>query len=724
MIKNNKIISIASVALTTVALGASAYQDTLITRPQVVKATAQDMSGMPKGMAITKGTEMPGEYSYHPRIIPGITKVHAFGKGVKYNFNATNDETGKLEEYAVFDTDDPATIAAKGRMGVYYENTGMYQGHQVDTKVTILDWDVPNGGGNFQGKPGNQHRIGIGTTFFGLDEPGGYPSTVTRLRIDNIDHQTGEPVKVKGYYSFMDIDGGQAIGIDSQTMKKISTVYYTPDTHMVYKPAQGDYSVIAGYDSVTRNDNYGGVSFAYDDTSSLTFDWYSTGIDIKHGDPLDLGPKKNQQAANEIAPKLSSNYDASAGKDVAEISGSVPFSSFHGSWIEYGAQAILPHKPDKPHKYVSDSDEGTDNPSKIGLINKSVDHNTLKNRYESYHYQITHSVPEEKSEFYYKSYEITDKLDKILESPTNIKVYDEQNQDVTYRFTVNVDNNELKVIAKPSTLTQSDFYGNNYKVTFDTKVKPGVSLANHVDPEHKDQALIKNKPTVTVDDDSVDGNTTKTNIPFVPDNTDKRVSTDGNGDTTKLDVDFGKEYKYRVDADVPDNVNVTSLELTDQLEKVQDIKDVKVYDYDDKDSNGKPRDITDQGKLTTDDNLVDWKANTPSKWHGKHIKMFITATVRNTPDLLKYLDKDNTIKIPNEAHFKFNDKDKVTNKTEVTPNTPPASVSKKIEVSDDSTGSQIDKGDLDKQTNKTNESTGVKSGMMFSFFKPLFNLFQ
>lgn len=695
---NKKLVTLAGAALALASIGAFTVINT-----GIVKADAEGMSSLPKGVQITKGVEMPGQFAYHPKIIPGITQVHAFGAGVSFNSCKDPDST---DQFVVFDTDSPAAIAAKGKLGVYYENTGVYNGHQIDTKMTVLDWHIANGGSNTKGKPGTQHRVGLGTNFFGLDEPGGYPASVVRIRVDNIDHVTGEPIKIKGYYSFMDIDGGQAVGFDDQTMQNISSIYYTPDTHMTYRKSTTGENLIEGTIGVTKDYNSGGVSIAYNDTSSLTFDWYSTGYGedepedgkVVNGKVIEskLLPQKDLDAANQFGGELSSNYDPNAGKTVAQVAGSVAMPSFHGSWIEYGAQANLPHTPEPPYKFVSDSDEGTNTVSEIGLSGKSVDHNTLKNRYETYHYQVTHYVPDEKSDFYYQTYEITDDLDKVLDTK-NVHVYNSENQDVTYRFTVTDKDNKLSVVAKPSSLTQRDFYNETYKVTFDATVKPGVSLADHKDSEHPDQALIKNKPMVKVNNTSVDGNTVKTNIPFTKEETPKKmVSIDGKGTGTTLDgLDFNKPYIYDVDFQVPDNVNVSSFSINDKIDPVQAITDPKtdlqVLDLDDKSTSADGKDISSQGKFSLDKKTgaVSWTPTDATKWHGKHLRLIIKTHLLDTPDLLKYLDKDTgKIEVPNTAHFKFNDKDDPSNTTKVSPKENKGSVDKMIEVNPDDTGTQ------------------------------------
>lgn len=59
----------------------------------------------------------------------------------------------------------------------------------------------------------------------------------------------------------------------------------------------------------------------------------------------------------------------------------------------------------------------------------------------------------------------------------SISVYNRENQDVTYMFTVTLSSgNNLSVIAKGDTLALDDFYRETYKISFDATVKPGKSL--------------------------------------------------------------------------------------------------------------------------------------------------------------------------------------------------------------------------------------------------------
>lgn len=721
----------------------------------VVKADADSMAKAPGGTS-TSGIKMSGDYVFAPKVMPGITKTWAFGSNAKW---VITDKGNYVLDYT-----DPGSIASKGKMGVYYQNVGQYDGHTVDVRLTITDYKYDNYKELDAIDNGQRNTMQVYGDRVGVDSPASDVGTSFKYRVDYLDSKTKQPLKLRGQYSFNDIDMNQGIYLDPTTTSHITNTYYTGDTKLSYKKV-GDQMLVYNRhfqaykddDSATPEDpehpsytpeyvNHDetwlphNFTITYDNAASLTFvwGWPYGGTGSKAGNESKFPGRDFTINGIDKAYWLNPAYSAVLSDEVKATNPENDKKNITtqvidhgaGAFLELNAQAVLPEKPQAPKKYVSDSDEGTNVVSEIGL-EKSVDHNMLKNRYEKYHYQITQNVPDVQSVFHYSNYEISDKIDKVLDA-SNVHVYNRENQDVTYRFTVvKDDNNELHVVAKPSTLQQGDFYNETYKVTYDAAIKPGVSLADHQDPKHSDQAVIKNTPEVTIDHDTVKGNTTTTNVQFTHPDPQKSVSNDGNGNGTSLNVDFGKEYKYRVDATAPDNEDIKSFSIEDKLEDVLDLKDVKVYDYDDKDSAGNPRDITKEGKLSTDKNDITWTATTPSKWHGKHVKMIIGATVKNNADLVKYLNKDtNKVEIPNQATVKINDKPKTTNTVKVTPNTPDAFVSKKIEVTDDNTGQQIDSSDLNKQENKedqpakkTSSSTEKKSILtnMINLFG-LFNL--
>lgn len=715
-LKNTKVIGLAGAALAIVSLG--------FATSTTVKADNAQMQDLPKGVK-AEGAKIPGQYGFRPKIMKGITKVSPFGgTSADWSTSSTNTE-GKSHSWDAFRLKGNDNL--KGKIGVYYSNVGNdpVSGKTIDLKVTLNDWKVNAYKWDHSTDPAKKVTLENPYAAFGVDDfeiftPG---DGALAYRLDFIDHDTGKPLKLNTQMTFLDIDGNQWVGFDSSTYSKIDNVYYGDQEgktwlsymnkmgkNYIYSDAnQHNTALPDGSGTLKSTDLYGGITTTVSNADYMNITWvYGTNTGKKAVE------SQNELLANNGYWQLNdSNYDADADKNkIGTIASSIWNGNFNHAYLAFGGKAITKDKPLDPKKFVSDKDEGTNVPSEIGGI-KSVTHDMLENRYEQYHYQIVHSVPDVRDRFKYSEYRITDNLDNILNIDTgSIRVYNRENQDVTHMFTVTLSSgNNLSVIAKGDTLALDDFYRETYKISFDATVKPGKSLKDHADPKHKNQAVIDNQSKVITDNGSADSNIVTTNIPFTKEKDEKFVSNDGLGNTKSLvDVDFGKKYTYRVEATVPDNVDIDSLAIKDTIEPdVQNIKGVKVYDYDDKDAAGNAKEITDQGKLEIDNKTgkISWTANDPASWHGKHLKMFIDTTLINTPKLLDYLNKDTSmIEIPNEAHFLFNKEDIPSNITHVSPKTPKASADKKIEVSGDYTSEDVDPtgdGDKNKNTDKDNK---------------------
>lgn len=715
-LKNTKVIGLAGAALAIISLG--------FATSTTVKADNAQMQDLPKGVK-AEGAKIPGQYGFRPKIMKGITKVSPFGgTSADWSTSSTNTE-GKSHSWDAFRLKGNDNL--KGKIVVYYSNVGNdpVSGKTIDLKVTLNDWKVNAYKWDHSTDPAKKVTLENPYAAFGVDDfeiftPG---DGALAYRLDFIDHDTGKPLKLNTQMTFLDIDGNQWVGFDSSTYSKIDNVYYGDQEgktwlsymnkmgkNYIYSDAnQHNTALPDGSGTLKSKDLYGDITTTVSNADHMNITWvYGTNTGKKAVE------SQNELLANNGYWQLNdSNYDADADKNkIGTIASSIWNGNFNHAYLAFGGKAITKDKPLDPKKFVSDKDEGTNVPSEIGGI-KSVTHDMLENRYEQYHYQIVHSVPDVRDRFKYSEYRITDNLDNILNIDTgSIRVYNRENQDVTYMFTVTLSSgNNLSVIAKGDTLALDDFYRETYKISFDATVKPGKSLKDHADPKHKNQAVIDNQSKVITDNGSADSNIVTTNIPFTNEKDEKFVSYDGLGDTKSLkDVDFGKKYTYRVEATVPDNVDIDYLALKDTIEpEVQNIKGVKVYDYDDKNAAGNAKEITDQGKLEIDNKTgkVTWTANNPANWHGKHLKMFIDTTLINTPKLLDYLNKDNNmIEVPNESHFLFNKEDIPSNITHVTPNTPKASADKKIEVSGNYTSEDIDPtgdGNKNKNTDKDNK---------------------
>lgn len=715
-LKNKKVLSLAGVALAIASLG--------FATSTTVKADNAEMQDLPKGIQAA-GAKIPGQYGFRPKIMKGITKVTPFGGSSADWATSTTNTENRQHSWDAFRLKGNENL--KGKIGVYYSNVGTdpVTGKVIDLKITLNDWKVNAYKWDHSTDPAKKVTLENPYAAFGVDDfeiftPG---DGALAYRLDFIDHDTGKPLKLNTQMTFLDIDGNQFVGFDSSTYSHIDNVFWGDQEgktwlsylnkmgkNYIYSDANQHHTALAdGAGTLHSTDLYGGITTTLSNADHMNITWvYGTNTG-KHA----VESQNELLSTNGYWQLNDSNYDANAEKNkIGTIASSIWNGNFNHAYLAFSGKAITKDKPLDPKKFVSDKDEGTNVPSEIGGI-KSVTHDMLDNRYEQYHYQIVHSVPDVRDRFKYSEYRITDNLDNILNIDTgSIRVYNRENQDVTHMFTVTLSSgNNLSVIAKGDALALDDFYRETYKISFDASVKPGESLKGHADPKHKDQAVIDNESKVTTDNGSADSNIVTTNIPFTKEKDEKFVSFDGLGDTKSLkDVDFGKRYTYRVEATVPDNVDIDSLAIKDTIEPdVQNIKGVKVYDYDDKDSAGKPKEITDQGKLEVDNKTgkISWTAENSSIWHGKHLKMFIDTTLINTPKLLDYLNKDtNMIEIPNTAHFLFNKEDISSNITHVSPNTPKASADKKIEVSGDYTSEDTDPtgdGKKNQDTDKDNK---------------------
>lgn len=697
-IKTKNVLSLAVVALASVSLAGT------LTAKEA-KADQAQMIDAPKAVA-GANYKIPGKYSWGPKVTKGITQPIPFGGN---SDDWANSQTSDGAKYNVFKL--AGNDGLKGRVGMLYRNVGIYNGHTIDLKLTLMDWDITFANVSDAKQRENDAATAyaaFGTEKFSIFDPG---ESALKYRVDFLDHTTGKPVKVTGLWTFADIDANQHLIFDNNTMDIIDNDIYagdakdSNDTWLSYKKMYGTNDFYSDANlhnlsnpttkvgTVTANDRRGMLTTTFSDTDHFTMIWAygnNTGKHVLESQQRVMNNPKFFQMTGKYIPDAEKNK-------IDKIYNYVDASRYAHAYLEFGGKGITAQKPAEPRKYDSDSDEGTNIPAEIDTV-KSVDHDMLKNRYEPYHYQFVEDVPDVLNLFKFTKFQFTDQIDKVLDA-SNVHVYNRANQDVTNDFTVDIDsNNKLTVTAKEHALARDDFYREQYKINFDAKIKPGVSLADHADPKHKNQAVIYNQVTVDNGFGTAESNKTTTNVELTKAEDKKAVSQDGNGKGDQLNTEFDKDFKFTVDATLPDNENMDKFTIEDKLESVLNFagddskehsendhdneinlrKNVQVIDLDDGN-----KDITDQGNLSAVDHDIKWTAKDAKKWHGKHLRMFITASVSNKEELMKYVTKDGTIKIPNVAKLLINDDPEIkTNVVYVTPNPPKASVNKKIEVYD------------------------------------------
>ncbi|WP_167630380.1 isopeptide-forming domain-containing fimbrial protein [Listeria valentina] len=523
---------------------------------------------------------------------------------------AKTDENGggKLISYTQTNPSD----AKKGKIGVVYSNIATYEGRSLDLKITVTNW--------------NPYFTGDKVISFGreaiLHTQTGYSDVQQEWQY--IDSETKKPVNVEGsFMTFVDLDGLQSITFDKATTGKIDKMYVSDDTWL-------DATTVNGGLKVADISNKGSVDSdpfaqftALFSGGKMTFSWGK--------DYAGAGYSKNQSA-----PK------GQAGNE----------------YFAYSSEKPVRTEVLEPTKLVSDANE------------KDKIENSLDYTQEAYSYTVSHSVPDEREEFYYQSYQMEDKLIDELDLDS-VTVTNEEGKDVTALFENQTKGQAVKMVAKAETLKKADFYNHTYFFNLNVKVKKGADLSKYKDKEGN--ILLPNKANVTVDGKTKPTNETETKVPTpVTLKLQKKIVENGKlveqNETTEE-----KAYQYRLDYTIPNDVPYEKIEVGDTLEPVLNLKGVKVYD-----KNGK--DISNQGTLTLDPkkNRFSWSPKNPEAFAGQSFYVLIDSSVKKDADLSKYKKGEDYV-IPNQAYLTLDDKKQETNqvttlvalpKAEVKPETP------------------------------------------------------
>lgn len=160
-----------------------------------------------------------------------------------------------------------------------------------------------------------------------------------------------------------------------------------------------------------------------------------------------------------------------------------------GDALAVGTISIMIDEPSLSFKYGTDAFNGTyairnQNYMKLGgktlgtfeepEIVKTVDKERAT-RDDQINYKMSFNIPVEKEEFYYSALSIEDDIPLGLDIDTNnVKVLQNTKEYSSDKYSVNKQNNKLKVIFDNSVFTDPAFYGNNYEVVVPTIYKTEV----------------------------------------------------------------------------------------------------------------------------------------------------------------------------------------------------------------------------------------------------------
>ncbi|EEU65312.1 TPA: isopeptide-forming domain-containing fimbrial protein [Enterococcus faecalis] len=571
---------------------------------QRASASSNSIINAPNASVVTPDDEAGSKYSFIAKFIKGVTTVETGGDGWT-NDVYVNMPPQKWDGKIGLDV----TKTKKGQSWIRYNNVGTADdGTPIDLKITIQDWEQYKNAQNMV----SNNIVAFNNVSAIATYQGGF--SWVKQTWTYLEHGTDKEKPVSGYYSWIDIDNLQGMTIDKDSYKAIDKLYVpTKDTIVKYKEEKDGGKTFYDSDDIPLDDgdNRGDFTFLYSNRSRFDFTYSEDFATREKNLGYPLPPKNNNQY----------------------------------SYFGYSAKKPVRTAPMIPTKTVTDSDE------------TNVDKNTLEGLGEVYSYTITHKVPDEMKEFYYSNYEMQDELIPELERVSDVKVTDEAGKDVTNKFEAKHEGNLVRMVAKADVLKTADFYNHEYKFNFQTKIREGTSLDKYL---IDGKLQIPNKAKIIQNNKEVPTDETTTTVtPKDPSIAKKILEGDKEVDLTSAKV--GDEVTFKLDVQVPNTKDMTSLVIQDDLEDVLEAnKEVKVTLSD-------GTDITDQGKISVDEKTqkVSWAANEPNKLKEKQLFVYIKGKLKDA-DFSQYVDDKGNIMIPNLAQLVINDEPTDSNKVNVT----------------------------------------------------------
>lgn len=243
---------------------------------------------------------------------------------------------------------------------------------------------------------------------------------------------------------------------------------------------------------------------------------------------------------------------------------------------------------------------------------------------------------------------LEDDLEDVLKGESATIMLGDKDITEQGKLTIDEKTSKVKWVAeKPG-----DFYGKELTMDIKVSLKPSMDLSPYVDKDGK--VSIPNIGKMIVNEDETPTPEVDITTPG-HENDAQKFNIDKDGKVLEGDVvvpDGGK-HGYALDFHVTNKLDLTKLELVDDLEDVLVLKDAKVK------LDGK--DITKEGKLTLDKEKqrFSWVAKDPKKYVGQTLRVEIDSEVAHAADLSSYVDKNGVVVIPNKGHMILNDGEKV-----------------------------------------------------------------
>lgn len=346
----------------------------------------------------------------------------------------------------------------KGKIKVLYTNVASYNGRTLDFEYVVTDWK-------------KSHFLGgewmhFYDTHLGFSEAG-YDYVSLQGTFKYADTGKDATDLTGSYMTVNDFDSHQFLSFDSEMVKKIDKVYAYEDSFVSYWKTGSKTNIGANFWQATDEDDRRAYATFLFSGYQINFDW--------NKDWDKTTSNNNPYNFNKVL-----NW-----KDME-----------HTQYFAYLAEKPVRTEVLAPFKKI---------------INKSgepVDSNEITVP-DTYTYEIYHTVPAEYEEFFYKSYVMEDKIHESL-TIDSAKVYDNENKDVTSKFTISTSGNTVKATANSTAISDKGFYGQDYRLEIKVSVKDSDKL---IDFSGGDESFdVPNKATVTVDGKSKYTNEVKTKI--------------------------------------------------------------------------------------------------------------------------------------------------------------------------------------------------------------------
>ncbi|TDN05872.1 hypothetical protein CEE86_04300 [Lactobacillus crispatus] len=281
---------------------------------------------------------------------------------------------------------------------------------------------------------------------------------------------------------------------------------------------------------------------------------------------------------------------------------------------------------------------------------------------DEFHYRVQYSIPENGKDI--SNVVFYDDLEKVLDLE-DVKITDDKGNEVTKEGDLKLDKDKESFTWQPSKEYLTQMPKHIYTADITVKLKTDADLSGYLNKATKNYE-IPNVAHMKYNNKDIPSNPVKVETPPPAEN--KVVKSvqglSGSYHEDKDNVEVGKDYTYKIDYTAGEGQHLTDVEFTDKLEDVLDLEKVVVKNADGKDI------TTEQGTLKLDEKneSFNWQPNADlvKIMPGKKYTVEVTAKVKDNADLQKYI-KNNTIEIPNTAHFKANGKDTPSNTPVVTP---------------------------------------------------------